>query len=739
MESGKATVMKKILFLTILSLLALSCRQNELQEEELDAKFSYTAEIEDMTKTYTDGSYNVLWYENDRIALFEQNTLADVYEVTDQTAGTGKAVFVYVESAADGFVSGMDLRHTVAYYPYSETVECQNGESEDTYVISAELPSTQSYTRGSVGLGSLPMVAVKTDSDSRNLKFYNVCGAVRIQLKGTAKVTSLVLNGHNNERLSGLDEITVHADGSMPEITMADDASKSVTLMCDNPVQLSPEAVTDFYIVVPPVKFKSGFTVTVNAESGTVYEFNTYEKNPVGRAEVLKMPEIIFENGSDPEVVPAISDPGIAYMWDESVIPEITIKITEEEWNKLLARYDEYNHNVDYFHADFTYKKGEEVTEITDGGLRLRGNTSRRRPEGSYGQQHDSENPDWHHCHFGINFRKFHKDSDHTIKGIRKVNLKWFKDDPNYVRELYCYDLFRRYGIWTAAHDVYCRLWLKVGDAEPAYFGVYEMIEPIDDEFIERRLPNMFENAKGNLWKCGGTADLNGLDGSWSIDLDNGINYDYEYKGDEEDYAAAKAQLQDFILKLQGKSDESFYKWIKEVCDVEFLLKTYAVNVVVGMCDDHWNNGNNFYIYFNTTDKYEYQFFFLPYDYDNTLGTSWNCGIISDTGRHDPYNWGDKGLLMERLMQFDEFRTIYRNALKELVAEENALFHVDASIARIKAWQDKIREYVTNATGEDMSIYDDAADWGDNQDYLLMTKGEKNFFEVKTATINAMQ
>ena len=35
-----------------------------------------------------------------------------------------------------------------------------------------------------------------------------------------------------------------------------------------------------------------------------------------------------------------INDPGIAYMWDESVIPEITISITVEEWNKLLKRYD---------------------------------------------------------------------------------------------------------------------------------------------------------------------------------------------------------------------------------------------------------------------------------------------------------------------------------------------------------------------------------------------------------------
>ena len=450
------------------------------------------------------------------------------------------------------------------------------------------------------------------------------------------------------------------------------------------------------------------------------------------------------DNGGGITTTPSINDPGIAYMWDESVIPEITISITEAEWNRLLLRYDEFSGNVEYFHADFTYKKGDEITQITDGGLRLRGNTSRRRPEGSGGQLHNSKNPDWHHCHFGINFRKFHKDSDHTINGIRKVNLKWFKDDPNYVRELYCYDLFRRYGIWTAAHDVYCRVWLKVGDDKEAYLGVYEMIEPVDDEFVKRRIDGMFESKNGNLWKCGyasgGPADLNGTDGSWSMDLDNGVNYTYEFKDDDEvKYETARIQLEDFILKLTGKGEESFYNWIKEVCDVEFLLKTYAVNVVVGMCDDHWNNGNNFYLYFNTTDKLNYKFFFIPYDYDNTLGTSWNIGVMNDPGRQDPYNWGDTGLLMERLMRFDEFRQIYKNALQELVSPENDLFYVDASIARIKAWQNKIAPYVSNDTGEDMSIYDSACGWGNLHDYKLMTKGTKNFFQTKAQTVNNMK
>ncbi len=470
-------------------------------------------------------------------------------------------------------------------------------------------------------------------------------------------------------------------------------------------------------------------------------EFKPEQENPEPEPE--PEPEPVPE-GIIPFTAASTGDEGVAYVWDDSVIPEITIHMTKEEWNKLLARYDEFSHNVDYFHADFTYRKGDETIFIEDGGVRLRGNTSRRRPEGNGGQKHDSVNPDWHHCHFGINFRKYHKDSEHTIHGIRKVNLKWFKDDPCYVRELYCYDLFRRYGIWTSAFSSYCRLWLDIeGDAAPAYYGVYNMIEPIDDEFIERRIPGMFENDKGYLWKCvygtGGMADLRNTDeAKFNWDQDNGVNYTYEFKGDEEDFASAKAQLQDFILKLAGKGEDSFYKWINEVCDVEFLLKTYAVNVAVGMWDDHWNNGNNFYIYFNSTDLYDYKVYLLPYDYDNTLGTSLNCGVLSDSGRQDPYNWGDSGLLMERLMKFEDFREMYKNAFMELTDPANSLFHMNASVQRIKEWQKKISPYVSNDTDEDMVIKDEPASWGNHHEYRLMDTGNNNFFKVKTESVSKM-
>lgn len=445
-------------------------------------------------------------------------------------------------------------------------------------------------------------------------------------------------------------------------------------------------------------------------------------------------PEPTPEGVLPPITTSSIGHEGLSYIWDDNVIPEITINVSLDEWNKLLGLYDQNNHTKEYVHCDVTYDKAGEKTTITDAGVRLRGNTSRRRPEGNGGEEHVKDNADWHHCHFGVNLRKFNKDDEHEIKGIRKFNLKWFKDDACYVREVFCYDLFRRAGIWTAAFDSYARLWLHVeGDREPAYFGVYGMIEPYDNKYLQKR-EKWFGSADGNLWKCSYPANLD--DENANIGEDDNIHeYTYELKETEGNFTDAKAQLQDFIKKIKGKSDESFYTWIKEVCDVELLMKTYAVNVAVGMWDDMWNNGNNYYLYFNSLDMYDYKVFLIPYDYDNTLGTS-NC---YDAAKQDPYNWGDKGLLMERMMKFEEFRNIYRDELKRLVDPANGLMDPATATARVLEWQNRIREYVANDTGEDMEIKDQAAGWGNIGDYKLMTRGDKNYFDAKAATINSLK
>lgn len=429
------------------------------------------------------------------------------------------------------------------------------------------------------------------------------------------------------------------------------------------------------------------------------------------------------------------------WVFDMNVVPEIRITVSEEEWNKLLEAYDRDSDTDTYIHCDAQFDSKGESHNFEDAGLRLRGNTSRRRPEGNGGEKHKRDNADWHHCHFMLNLHKFQKDDAHELHNVRKIHLKWHKDDRAYCREIYSYDLFRRFGIWTAAYSSYCRLWIHVeGDKEAAYYGVYEMIEAIDDKYVKKR-KSLFGDHNHNLWKCRWGATLNYNDINHATiyyDDDSGSDYTYELKSNTDNFTAAREQLIEFSRNLTQRKGQDFHDWIASVCDVRLLLRTYAVNVALGMWDDYWNNCNNYYIYFNSSDKNNYKFFFIPYDYDNTLGTSSHCGVQDDAARQDPLRWGDTGKnpLIGKLLEFDDYRAIYVEALNELIAPENNLFYWEASVARINAWHAMIGDYVENDTEEDCEIKDRPASWGNRYDYRLLDPSpEVNFFRLKAASI----
>ncbi len=167
------------------------------------------------------------------------------------------------------------------------------------------------------------------------------------------------------------------------------------------------------------------------------------------------------------------------YVLDLNSLPDITVEIRETEWNKLLTNFDANPKNEDEVSATFIFNKNGTEEKLENIGFRLRGNTSRFRPEGSSGQLHNSVTPEWHHAHFALKFDKFVKDTKfHNLKGI---NMKYFKDDSNYCREVYSYDLFKRFSVWTAPFSSYAKFSIKItGESKKAYFGIYQMIEPVD-------------------------------------------------------------------------------------------------------------------------------------------------------------------------------------------------------------------------------------------------------------------
>ena len=327
--------------------------------------------------------------------------------------------------------------------------------------------------------------------------------------------------------------------------------------------------------------------------------------------------ELLQQTYETPYALPASQK----YIYDSEAVPEIMLEISKDEWNKILNYYDQNPQNEEYIVCKFGFNKTGTAESLDSIGVRLRGNTSRRRPEGLSGQPHDALNPDWKDASFTVNFKKYRKTQ--KFHDLEKLILKWFKDDSNYVREVYSYDLFERFGVWTAPQSSYCKLTIKVaGDSKPAYFGVYQMVEPVDDTYLANR-NSFYKSTTGNLWKANYGADLKNTStspdrmGIENVTLTSNYSPVYDYKGKKNNLESSKSQLVDFITQINSKSGADLQSYISSKMDVNLFLKTYAVNVTLGMWDDYWSNSNNFYFYFDSDNK----FYFIPYDYDNTLGT----------------------------------------------------------------------------------------------------------------------
>ena len=294
--------MKKAFVYSLFAVLAITGCQAELEApvDELDlitqeSSKVFTATIEDDfskdTKTSLDESGHVLWKLGDQVSIFAGNTVNEQYQVSDSSDGKTSASLNKVSGG--GFVSGSSIDNNVAFYPYASTAELVNNGS--SYVIRGiELPKTQTYAEGSFGNGAFPMVAVTSTKEDMNLKFKNVLGGLKLQLKGTGTITSITVTGNNNEMLCGEAEVTV-SNGSTPVITLSDASAKSVTLDCGAGVTLNSETATPFIIALPPITMTGGFTVVVADSEGKRMEIKTTKSQTITRSNLLKMPAVTYE------------------------------------------------------------------------------------------------------------------------------------------------------------------------------------------------------------------------------------------------------------------------------------------------------------------------------------------------------------------------------------------------------------------------------------------------------------
>ena len=286
--------MKKSIFTLFAAAITLAaCQKNEIQDPHL-AKVLH-ARIEQIadTKTSMDKNNNILWSEGDQVVAFMKSTDGSRFQVTLSSVGNTSADFDDVSTEDGELHSGNELSHNVVYYPYSSDAKCKL--CGDAYALSVVLPSKQTYAEDSFGNGSMAMAAV---GETNNITFRNVLGGIKFQLLGTQKLTSITLQGKNNEKLSGAATVTAYPDGSKPTIVMSSDASETVMLNCGDGVQLKEDEATTFIIALPPVEFSRGFTATVTTVDGGIYSFTTDKSNEVKRSSLLVMPAVALDEST---------------------------------------------------------------------------------------------------------------------------------------------------------------------------------------------------------------------------------------------------------------------------------------------------------------------------------------------------------------------------------------------------------------------------------------------------------
>lgn len=264
--------MKKILSISFLfTLLASGCSQDKITEQQqtfANLPIVTVGFEESTSRTYMSEGKRLRWTEGDQISFFYKSALNYQYKFDGKT-GANAGTFSPIKQVVG---TGSDLNRNYAVYPYDSNIEI-----DEDGIITATLPSEQTYAENSFGLGDNTMVAVTQDIEDTFLGFKNVGGYLKLHLYGdNVTIKTITLQGESNEKIAGEATIIPVYNGE-PTTEMSNNATNTIILNCSEGVKIgtTTETATAFWLVVPPTTFENGFTITVTDINNNVVTKST--------------------------------------------------------------------------------------------------------------------------------------------------------------------------------------------------------------------------------------------------------------------------------------------------------------------------------------------------------------------------------------------------------------------------------------------------------------------------------
>ena len=188
--------------------------------------------------------------------------------------------------------------------------------------------------------------------------------------------------------------------------------------------------------------------------------------------------------------------------------------------------------------------------------------------------------------------------------GFKKLSLKNNFDDKSMIREKVAGDVFRNAGL-AGSHTAFYRLYVDHGDG-PQYFGVYTMVEEVDDTVLD----NQFSDDNGNLYKPDGNA-ASFASGSYNED-----EYVKKSNEDEADFSDVSSLLSVLHNNTRLTNAQTWRADLDAILDTDVFLKYLAVNTVIQNWDTYGRMTHNYYLYNNPdTSKLTW----IPWDNNEAL------------------------------------------------------------------------------------------------------------------------
>jgi spore coat protein H len=197
--------------------------------------------------------------------------------------------------------------------------------------------------------------------------------------------------------------------------------------------------------------------------------------------------------------------------------------------------------------------------------------------------------------------------------GFKQLNVNNNFDDQTLLRERVAGDLFRAFGV-PSARSAFYEVYLDVGQG-PTYFGLYTVIEEVDDTVIETQ----FESAKGNVYKPEGDA------ATFAVGTFDTAELYLKNNEAAADFADAKALYDALHSGLRTTDAAAWRVGLEQILDVERFLKWLAANTVLQNWDTYGRMSHNYYLYADPTTQ---RFVWIPWDNNEALQTGKMGGAI---------------------------------------------------------------------------------------------------------------